>query len=159
GGATYNLTLRSGLKFPDGSPVVASDFTFAIERAIKLNWCDDSFFTENIAGAATYQSGKASTISGITTDDSSGKIVIQLVKPDGSFSNVLALFGAAPLPPSTPMSPQSTTPPLGVGAYQITSVTPNVSFTLKKVSGFASFHLPGIPTGFVNEVQVQDTTN
>ena len=32
-GKTYTLTLRSGLKFSNGQPVKASDFTYAVERA------------------------------------------------------------------------------------------------------------------------------
>ena len=37
GGKTYTLTLRKGLKYSDGTPVKASDFTNAIERLFKLN--------------------------------------------------------------------------------------------------------------------------
>ncbi len=32
GGRTYTMTLRKGLKFSNGKPAVASDFTYAFER-------------------------------------------------------------------------------------------------------------------------------
>ena len=50
-GKTYKLTLRTGLKYSDGSPVKASDFPYTIERALKLNWGGKSFFTGYIKGA------------------------------------------------------------------------------------------------------------
>ena len=38
GGTTYTMTLRPGLKYSDGTAVMASDVKFAIERALRLNW-------------------------------------------------------------------------------------------------------------------------
>ena len=35
GGRTYTLTLRAGLKYSDGTPVMASDFKFSIQRTLK----------------------------------------------------------------------------------------------------------------------------
>ena len=35
GGKTYTLFLRKGLKYSDGTPVKASDFTYAVERALQ----------------------------------------------------------------------------------------------------------------------------
>ena len=43
GGKTYTFTLRKGLKYSDGTPVKASDLTFAIERDLKLGWSAASF--------------------------------------------------------------------------------------------------------------------
>ena len=37
GGKTYTLKLRKGLKYSDGTPVKASDFTYAVERLFKVN--------------------------------------------------------------------------------------------------------------------------
>ncbi len=79
GGKTYTATLRKGLKFSNGQPVKASDFTWTVERAIKIPWGGSgAFLTSQIAGAMAYSTGKAKTISGITTNNSTGKIVIHL---------------------------------------------------------------------------------
>lgn len=157
GGKTYTMTLRKGLKFSTGAPVTASDFTYTIERAIKL-WGGAGFFT-NIAGAAAYQAGKATGISGISTDNATGQITVHLVRPYGAFDNVLAFPAAGLIPAGTPMSVQSVSPPPGVGPYKITSVQPNRSFTLQKNPLFAGFDIPGIPAGYVSAVQVTIQSN
>jgi peptide/nickel transport system substrate-binding protein len=159
GGKTYTLTLRSGLKFSNGTPVKASDFTYAVERMLKLNWGGDSFFTQTIVGASAYLDGKASSISGITADDANGKITIQLTAPYGAFDNLLAFPSVALVPVGTPMTNQPTNPPPGVGAYIIKDVIPNQSFELVKNPLFAGFHIPGIPTGYLNTIKVNIVSN
>jgi peptide/nickel transport system substrate-binding protein len=160
-GRTYTLTLRSGLRYSDGSPVRASDFRFAVQRAITLSWGGASFLTDNIAGAAAYQSGAASSIGGIHTDDATGEITITLTQPYGAFENVLAFPATALLPSSTPMSVQATTPPRGVGPYEFGHVVANTSYELRRNPVFADLRIPGIPTGFVDtvDVSVQSNTN
>src|SRR5690348_17021850 len=108
-GLTYTMTLRSGIKYSDGTPVQAADFTHAIERSIKISWGGSSFFTGYIKGAADYAAGKAQTISGIQTDNSTGKITITLSQPYGAFDNILAFESAAPIPSTTPMKVLSNT--------------------------------------------------
>jgi peptide/nickel transport system substrate-binding protein len=159
GGLTYTATLRKGLKYSNGVAVKASDFPYTIERALKVGWSGDSWYTTTIVGAAAYQAGKAKTISGISADDATGKITIHLISPYGAFYNILAFPSAGLVPTGTPMTAQSTNPPPGVGAYMITKVVPNVSVTLQKNPLFAGLHIPGIPVGYVNTVQVTLQTN
>ncbi len=159
GGKTYTLTLRSGLKFSNGTPVTASDFTYAVERMLKLNWGGDSFFTQTIVGASAYLAGTATSISGITTNDSTGKITIRLTAPYGAFDNLLAFPSVAPVPAGTPFTNEPTNPPPGVGAYIIKDVIPNQSFELVRNPLFASFHIPGIPTGHLSTIKVNIITN
>src|SRR6516165_9301831 len=78
GGKTYTFTLRSGLHYSDGTPIKASDVTYALERDIKIPWQAASFVSAYIAGGTEYASGKAKTISGITTNDATGQIVVNL---------------------------------------------------------------------------------
>ncbi len=158
-GTTYTATLRTGLKYSNGVAVKASDFTYTIERDLKVGWGGDSFYTSNIVGAAAYQAGKSKTISGIVTNDATGQVTVHLVAPYGAFDNVLAFPSSGLVPTGTAMTALSTNPPPGVGAYMITSVKPNVSFTLEKNPLFAGFHIPGIPVGYVNAVQVTVQTN
>ena len=137
----------------------ASDFAYTIERAIKINWGGKSFFTNYIVGAADYDSGKATSISGITTDDTSGDITIHLISAYGAFSNVLAFPAAGLVPTGTPMTPESNNPPVGSVPYMITKVTPNVSFTLAKNPRFAGFHIPDIPVGSLDTINVTIVSN
>jgi peptide/nickel transport system substrate-binding protein len=150
-GKTYTATLRPGLKFSNGAAVKASDFTYSIERALKLNWGGDAFYTANIVGADAYQKGKSPTISGITADDTSGKITIKLIAPYGAFDNVLAFPSSAIVPSGTAMKNLSNSPPPGVGAYVITSVAPNeASWTMKINTIYNAEAIPGIPPAHVN---------
>jgi peptide/nickel transport system substrate-binding protein len=159
-GKTYTMTLRKGLVYSNGEAVKAADFTHAIERAIKLNWGDKQFLTQNIQGAEAYDKGTVSSISGITTDDSSGKITIKLVAPYGAFLNVLAFPAAGLIPSGTPMKSLANNPPPGVGPYEIQAVVPNQSFKEVMNPHWAAEAIPGIPAGHVNiDVSVQSNTN
>jgi peptide/nickel transport system substrate-binding protein len=144
---TYTFTLRKGLAYSNGAPVKASDFAHAIERAIKLGWGEKELFTENIVGGEEFDKGKASSISGIQTDDATGKITVKLVAPYGPFVNVLAFPAAGLVPSSTPMKSLPNSPPPGVGPYEIVSVVPNKSFSLVRNPRFSSSTIPGVPAG------------
>ena len=158
GGEIYTMTLRKGLEYSNGAPVVASDFKFAVERALRLNWGASSFL-QPIVGASAYQAGKASTLTGITTDDATGKIVIHLTSSIGDFSNVLCFPALSPVPQDTPMKVETINLPPGVGAYIIKDVVPNVSYELVKNPLFASFKIPGIPVGHLDEITTDIVSN
>jgi peptide/nickel transport system substrate-binding protein len=70
-GKTYTLTLRSGLKYSDGTPVKASDFKFAVKRLFLLDSSGVGFFA-NIVGADQFSKTKKGDISGITANDATG---------------------------------------------------------------------------------------
>jgi peptide/nickel transport system substrate-binding protein len=149
-GKTYTATLRSGLMFSNGQPVKASDFTYTVERALKIPWGGSGeFIAPTIVGAAAYANGKSKTISGITTDDSTGKIVIHLTAPYGAFENVLAFPALGIIPTGTPLKAEPTSPPPGVGPYKVTNIVPNTSFTAVQNPLWAKMNIPGIPAGHV----------
>ncbi len=159
GGKTYTMTLRRGLVFSNGKPVVASDFTYTIERAIKIPWGGSGqFITAQIKGATAYSTGKAKTISGITTNNSTGQIVIHLNAPYGAFDNVLAFPSVGIIPAGTPFKNEPNSPPPGVGPYMITNIVPNASFSLVKNPEWSKMNIPGIPAGHVN-VNVKISSN
>lgn len=158
GGTLYSVTLRKGLLFSNGAAVKASDFAYAIERAIKLNWEGKSFFTEHIAGAEAYDQGKASSISGISANDATGDIQIKLAAPYGPFLNVLAFPAAGLVPAGTAMKALPNDPPPGVGPYMITHVVPGRSFEEQINPHWSSEAIAGIPTPSV-AVQVKVQSN
>jgi len=159
GGKTYTMTLRKGLVFSNGKPVTASDFTYTVERAIKIPWGGSGqFTTAQIVGATAYSTGKAKSISGITTNNSTGQIVIHLNAAYGAFENVLAFPALGVVPTGTPFKNEPNSPPPGVGPYMITNIVPNASFSLVKNPQWAKMNLPGIPAGHVN-VNVKISSN
>jgi len=159
-GKTYKLKLRPGLKFSDGTPVKASDFEHTIKRVLNLESGGSAFYLP-IVGAEDYvKNGKPDAdIPGIVTNDKTGEITIKLTSNVGSFSNVLAMDFAGIVPSSTPFKNLTANPPPGVGPYEITSSVPNRGFTMKKVPQFASFNIPDIPTGYLDEVDVKIVKN
>jgi peptide/nickel transport system substrate-binding protein len=150
-GKTYTLTLRKGLTFSDGKPVKASDFLWTVERVIKLPWGGSGqFINGTIVGADAYSKGKAKTVSGITTDDATGKITIKLVQPYGPMENVLAIPPLGIVPSGTAMKNLSSSPPPGVGPYKFGTITPNVSAQLVRNPNWSKMNIPGIPAGNVD---------
>jgi peptide/nickel transport system substrate-binding protein len=158
-GKTYTLRLRKGLVYSNGARVKATDFPYTIERAIKLNWGGKSFLTNNIVGASAYDRGQASSISGIDANDRTRRIVIHLTQPYGAFSNVIAFPATGLVPSGTPMQNLSNDPPPGVGPYVLTDVSPNKTFTLARNPRFAALHIPGIPTGHLDKIKTNITSN
>ncbi|BDY29147.1 extracellular solute-binding protein [Mycolicibacterium mageritense DSM 44476 = CIP 104973] len=131
-GKTYKLTLRPNMKYSDGTPIKASDFTYAIQRLFKVD-SGGSVFYGVIAGANDYADGKADTISGIKTDDATGDITVTLTEPNGTFDHILALPFAAPVPPTTPLDKDATNnPPPSSGPFTITKVDAPHTLTMER---------------------------
>jgi peptide/nickel transport system substrate-binding protein len=158
-GTTYTMTIRKGLKYSDGSPVKASDFAYATERALKLGWSAASFVTSTVVGAKAYSAGKAKTISGITADDATGTITIHLLSAYGAFEDVLAIPGLSFMPQTTPMKAETVNTPVGFGPYVIKNVQPNVSYEVDLNPSYAAQAIPGIPAGHVDvHVKIESNT-
>jgi peptide/nickel transport system substrate-binding protein len=156
GGKTYTLELRPGLKYSDGTPVKASDFTFAVERVFKVNSGGSPFYTD-IVGAEKFAETKQGGIPGIEADDKTGKIVIHLVKPRGTFTNELGLMFVAPLPPDTPDTNQTPNPPPATGPYVITKSDPGKGWSYERNPYWAKANskaMPDLPSGHMDKIDV-----
>ena len=151
-GKTYKLKLRSGLKYSDGSPVKASDFAHAVKRVLNLESGGSAFFL-GINGAQDYiDAGKCDgDLKGIVTDDKTGDITINLEGPDGSFSNVLAMWFVGLVPGDTPCKNLTENPPPGVGPYKVTESVPNRQFVMEKNTNFPDLG-PDIPAAHVDKI-------
>ncbi len=155
-GLTYTLTLRDGLTYSDGQPVVASDFEHTLKRVLNLESGGLSFY-EVIEGATEYlQAGKSEgDISGIETDDKTGEITITLNEPAADFSNILAMNFAGLVPSDTPFENMTEQPAPGVGPYVLTESVPNRQFVMERRKDFADLGIEGVPPGHVDKI----TTN
>jgi peptide/nickel transport system substrate-binding protein len=156
GGKTYTLQLRPGLKYSDGSAVKASDFTHAVERVFKTNSGGSPFYTA-IVGGEKFAETKTGGIPGIEANDRTGKIVIHLVKPRGTFSNELGLMFVAPIPQDTPNSNQSTNPPPGTGPYMITKSDPGKGWSYERNPYWAKANskaMPEYPSGHMDKINI-----
>ncbi len=161
GGKTYTLFLRKGLRYSNGKPVKASDFTYAVERMFKLNSGGTQFYTD-IVGAEKFAETKQGGISGIETDDKSGEIVIHLVKPRGAFSNELALIFVAPVPTGTPIEDLTPDPPPATGPYEITKSQPGKGWEYARNPEWAKANakaMPELPGGHVDKIKITVLSN
>ena len=158
GGKTYTATLRRGLKYSNGQPVRASDFRYAIERAVRIPWGGSgAFMTPVIVGASAFANKKATTISGVQADDATGKITIHLTAPYGAFDNVLAEPAAGLVPSgSRPLKNDPSNPPPGVGPYMVKNINIGSSYSVVKNPDWTP--IPGIPSGKVN-IDVKVSSN
>jgi peptide/nickel transport system substrate-binding protein len=163
GGTVYEMTLRKGLKYSDGTAVKASDFEHAIQRVLNLESGGSAFFL-GIKGAQAYvENGKAEAdIPGIETDDAAGTVTITLDGPDGTFTNVLAMPFASLVPGDTPFKNLTEKPPPGVGQFKITESVPNRQFVLEKnklypddIPDNPPAHLDKITTKIIKSAQRQ----
>jgi peptide/nickel transport system substrate-binding protein len=135
--------------------VKASDFEHAIKRVLNLESGGSAFFLV-IDGAQDYiDAGECEgDISGIETDDKTGKITINLSEPDGSFSHVLSMWFAALVPGDTPCKELTKDPPPGVGPYMYTESVPNRQFVMEKNPNFPDLG-PDIPPGQVDKITTE----
>src|SRR5215207_126038 len=152
-GRTYTLELREDLFYSDSTPVKASDFEHTIERVLYMRSVGASFFQE-IVGAREYMAAHdpEAEISGILTNDTSGRITIELERPDAAFANVLAMNFAGLVPGDTPFRNLTTAPPPGAGPYEITESEPNRQFVLERNPVFDELDIPDIPTGSIERI-------
>ena len=161
GGKTYTMTLRPNLVYSNGKKVQATDFAYSIERALKINWGGDPYYTGSIVGAAAYQKGTAKTISGIVANNATRTIVVHLLAAYGPFLNILSFPSSGFVPAGTPMKTATTTMPAGVGPYMITNVNPGKSWEGQINPNYAKEAIPGIPVAHVNvqaRVEANTTT-
>jgi peptide/nickel transport system substrate-binding protein len=161
GGHTYTLFLRQGLRYSDGTPVRASDFRHEIERVLALSSGGSGFFTD-IVGAERFQETKHGGISGIQTDDGSGRITIRLREPSGTFTYELATLFAAPVPGDTPDEDMTAHPPPATGPYEIVSTQPGRSWEYRRNPEWAAHNaklLPQLPSGHFNRIEIDVVTN
>src|SRR5829696_3597164 len=151
-GKTYELTLRKGLKYSDGSPVKASDFEHSVGRVLNLESGGSAFYL-GINGAQDYiDAGKCDgDIKGITADDDTGKITVKLDAPDGSFTNVLAMWFVGLVPGDTPCKNLTENPPPGVGPYKVTESVPNRQFVMEKNANWPDLGAD-LPAGHVDKI-------
>lgn len=156
GGRTYTLFLRPGLRYSDGAPVEASDFTHAVERVFELNSSGSPFYTD-IVGAKRFAKTKEGGIPGIETNDETGRIVIHLAQPRGTFSNELGLMFVAPVPADTPDEDLSDNPPPATGPYVITNLKSGRSWEYERNPEWADTNskaMPELPSGHVDRIAI-----
>jgi peptide/nickel transport system substrate-binding protein len=161
GGRTYTLRLREGLRYSDGEPILASDFTHSVERLLTMNSGGSPLF-EDIVGVRRFMQTKKGGIPGIRTDDRTGRITIRLREPSGTFAYALATLYAAPLPGDTPEEDLSAHPPPASGPYEIVASAPGRSWEYRRNPQWARADgpaMPALPSGHFDRIEIHVVRN
>jgi ABC-type transport system substrate-binding protein len=119
-GKTYTFTVRSGIKFSDGSALTAASFKRAIERAADPNEGSPAIaFLHTVVGADARNDGKAKSVSGVTANGQ--KLTVKLTKADPTFLAQIAMPFFAAVKPNMPINPKGENVYPSAGPYHIVS--------------------------------------
>jgi peptide/nickel transport system substrate-binding protein len=151
GGKTYTFTLRKGIKFSDGTPVVASDFKTSLERLWKAT-SPAPYYRDIVGGTQCDAKPTTCNLTGITTNDSTGQIVIKLTGADGELTDQLALPFAAVTPPGLPDKDVGTKPIPTTGPYMIQSFAPSTGIVLVRNPKFKEWSKDAQPAGYPDTI-------
>jgi len=137
GGKTWTYTIRSGLKFDDGSPITTKDIKYAIERTYALDVLSN--------GPNYFASLLGTDYKGPYTDTTPGKlgltaidtpndttIVFHLQQPFSEFDYLATLSQTAPVPVAKDTGATYAEHIVSSGPYKVDSYQPGKSMSLSK---------------------------
>jgi ABC-type oligopeptide transport system substrate-binding subunit len=130
-GKTYTITVKSGFKFSDGTPVTAANFAAAINRDANPDMQSGVVpFMNTVKGFDDAFNGKAKTVSGVKVKGN--KLIIQLTQPDGGLVAKLGMSFFAAIPKNMAIDPKGLGVYPSAGPYHITEYTINRHITLER---------------------------
>lgn len=95
----WTFTIRDGLTFSDGEPVLPSSFVRAWERASNPDFAGDySYLFNFIQGGAEKLAGDAETLAGVEADDDAMTLTVTLAEPYSNFATVAGFQIFFPMP-------------------------------------------------------------
>jgi ABC-type transport system substrate-binding protein len=144
-GKTWTFTLRKGFRFSDGTPVRASAFARAINRALALGDRTGAVqYVSDIAGAADVASGKTSSASGVLARGHT--LVVRFTRPVLEFPATTTLSFFCAVPPTLPSDPEGVRSFPAAGPYYVTEYRPGERVVLRRnpfYRGRRPHHLEG----------------
>jgi YVTN family beta-propeller protein len=155
-GRTYVFTLRSGLRYSDGSPVRPEDFRVSMERLLRVTRHTFSQFYGSVLGArrCVDRPARCDLSAGIETDARTRTITVHLTRPDAEFLHKLTMAFAYVVPADTPDRRIGDRPPPGTGPYRIASWDRHRGGLLVRNPHFRSWAPRARPGGFAERIEV-----
>jgi peptide/nickel transport system substrate-binding protein len=133
GGKRWTYTLKPGLKYADGSPIVAADIKYGLERSFAAQLSGGLAYHKTLlVGGDTYQGpfdGKQ--LDSISTPDDH-TIVFQLNKSSGDWPWIASMPAFAPVPKKNEDIQHYGDNPMASGPYQVSSLKQGSTLVLKR---------------------------
>ncbi|MFE6894033.1 ABC transporter substrate-binding protein [Streptomyces sp. NPDC057694] len=122
-GLTWTYTLKTGLKFEDGSPITAKDVKYGVERTYARDVYTQAPQELNSALSddgykGPYAKGSAGDFKGVETPDDR-TVVFKLKQPFAEFPALVSRSNTAPVPRAKDTKLDYTNHPVSTGPYKI----------------------------------------
>lgn len=143
-GASYTFVLREGLRFHDGTDLLARDVKRSLERLLHARTPSPAAsFYASIKGFRAFHEGRAPELSGVRVTGERS-VTIDLEAPDATFLPKMTLTFAAPVCASAGAfaDPASAALPCGAGPMRVERWEPDLRLVLAR---FEAYYKPGLP--------------
>ena len=119
-GRTYTFTVKSGLKFSDGSPITAAAFARAIYRVCHPDQGSPAVaFAGNFGNCTAFNAKTANSLTGITAKGQ--KLTVKLLQADPTFVAQISMPFFAAVKPNMAINPKGIDVYPSAGPYKIVS--------------------------------------
>jgi peptide/nickel transport system substrate-binding protein len=134
GGKTWTYKLKPGLKYADGSPIVAADIKYGVERSFAPELSGGLGYHKSLLVGGDKYTGpyKGAQLASIETPDDT-TIVFKLNKPFGDWPWVVSMPAFSPVPKKADTDPAHYgEDPVASGPYQVKSYAPGSKLELER---------------------------
>jgi peptide/nickel transport system substrate-binding protein len=119
-GKTYTFTVRSGIRFSDGSPVTAAAFQRAFYRVCHPDTASPAVaFVSNVVGCTEFNEKKANNVTGVSAKGQT--FTVKLRQTDPTFLSQIAMPFFSAVKPNMPINPKGENVYPSAGPYTIQS--------------------------------------
>jgi peptide/nickel transport system substrate-binding protein len=134
GGKTWTYKLKPGLKYSDGSPIVAADIKYGVERSFAPELSGGLGYHKSLLVGGDKYTGpyKGGDLASIETPDDT-TIVFKLNKPYGDWPWIVSMPAFSPVPKKADTDPAHYgEKPMASGPYQVQSYAPGSKLVLTR---------------------------
>jgi peptide/nickel transport system substrate-binding protein len=160
GGKTWTYTLKPGLKYADGSPIVAADIKYGVERSFAPELSGGLGYHKALLVGGDKYTGpyKGKELASIETPDDS-TIVFKLNKSFGDWPWIVSMPAFSPVPKKADTDPAHYgEKPVASGPYQVKSYAPGSKLELERNPNWDKASDPartGLPDSIVFDMGLQ----
>lgn len=159
-GKTWTYKLKPGLKYADGSPIVAADIKYGVERSFAAELSGGLTYHKTLLDGAEKYTGpyKGQELASIETPDES-TIIFKLNKQFGDWPWIASMPAFSPVPKRADTDPAHYgEKPLASGPYQVKSYAPGSKLELERNTNWDKNSDPartGLPDSIVFDMGLQ----